>query len=77
MCKVHTQEETLQPESLKSEDTSVKQADTANDQNPELAETPKTGDIDIGDLTDNTDSQAQDDGTNLQLINQEDLLMRL
>ena len=68
------QEETLQPESLESEDTSIKQVHTANDQNLELADTPKTGDFDIQGLTDNNDSQAQDDDTNSQLSNQEDEL---
>ena len=63
------QEETLQLESLELEDTGIKQAHIANDKNLELAETLKTGDIDIQALTDNNDSQAQDDDANSQLSN--------
>ena len=66
------QEETLQPEFLETEDTGIKQVHTANDQDFEPVEAQKIGDIDIGDLSDSNDSQAQDDGTNSQLINQED-----
>ena len=58
VTQVDTQEETLQLESLETEDTSFKMVDTQQDQNTGPTEVQNTGDIDI--IT----SQIEDDGTN-------------
>ena len=63
MC-IRDREETLQPESLEMEDTSIKQVHTADDQNPGLVVGQNTGDIEVREVPDIIDSQIHDDGTN-------------
>ena len=59
-----TQEETLQPESLETEDTSIKQVKTPGWQNAGPTQAQNTGDIDERTAQDIIGSQIQDDGKN-------------
>ena len=59
-----TQEETLQPESLETEDTSIKQVKTPGWQNAGPTHAQNTEDIDERTAQDTIGSRIQDDGTN-------------
>ena len=58
-----TQEETLQPESLKIEDTNTKQVHTPKNQNTGLTEAQNTEDTNERAVLDSIDSQIEDDGS--------------
>ena len=61
-----TQEETLQPESLETQDTGVKQVHTIQDQDSKPLQAQNIGEIEIPDAQDTSDIQIQDDGTDSQ-----------
>ena len=64
ITQAHTQEETLQLESLETEDTGIKKVHTPEDQNTGPTEAQNTGDIDERTVPDLIGSQIEDDGTN-------------
>ena len=64
ITQADTQEETLQLESLETEDTSIKQVYMPEDQNTGPTQTQNTGDIDERTVQDIIGSQIQVDGTN-------------
>ena len=64
ITQADTQEETLQPESLETEDTGIKKVHTPEDQNTGPTETQNTGDIVERTVQDLIGSQIEDDGTN-------------
>ena len=61
-----TQEETLQPESLETQDTSIKQVHTIQDQDSKPLQAKNIGEIEVPDAKDTSDIQIQDDGTDSQ-----------
>ena len=61
-----TQEETLQPESLETQDTSIKQVHTIQDQDFEPLQAQNIGKIEVPDAQVTSDIQIQDDGTDSQ-----------
>ena len=66
ITQADTQEETLQLKSLETEDTSIKQVYTPEEQNTGLTQAQNTGDIGERAVQDIIGSQIQDDGTNPQ-----------
>ena len=66
-----TQEETLQLESLETQDTSIKQVHTIQDQNSEPLQAQNIGEIKETEAQDTIDTQIQDDGTDPQHNNEE------
>ena len=66
-----TQKETLQPESLETQDTSVKQVHTIQDQDSEPLQAQHTGETKVPEAQDTSDTQIQDDGTDSQLNDEE------
>ena len=64
ITQADTQEETLQLESLETEDTSIKKVHTPEDQNTRPVQAQSTGDIDERTVQDLIGSQIEDDGTN-------------
>ena len=66
-----TQEETLQPESLETQATSIKQVHTIQDQDSKPLQAQNIGEIEVADTQDTSDTQIQDDGTASQLNNEE------
>ena len=64
ITQADTQEETLQLESLETEDTSIKQVYTPGHQNAGPTQAQNTGDIDERTAQDIIHNQIQDDGTN-------------
>ena len=61
-----TQEETLQPESLETQDTSIKQVYTIQDQDSEPLQAQNIGEIKVPEANNITDTQIQDDSTDSQ-----------
>ena len=66
-----TQEETLQPESLEIQDTSIKQVTPMPDQDSESLQAQNIGETEVPDAQDTSDTQIQDEGTNSQLNGEE------
>ena len=66
-----SQEETLQPESLETQDTGIKQVHTIQDQHSKPLEAQNTGEIKVPEAQDTRDTQIQDDGTYSQLNDKE------
>ena len=66
-----TQEETLQPESLETQDTSINQVHTIQDQDSKPLQARNMGEIEVEDTQDASDTQIQDDGTDSQLNDEE------
>ena len=62
-----TQEETLQPESSETQDTSIKQVHTIQDQDSKPLQAHNIGEIKVPEAQDTIDTQIQDDGTDSQL----------
>ena len=62
------QEETLQPESLETEDTSIKQVNPMQDQDFESLQAQNIGETEVPDVQDTNDTEIQDDGTDSQFI---------
>ena len=71
ITQADTQGETLQPESLEKEDTSIKQVYTLGHQNAGPTQAQNTGDIDETTAQDIIGSQIQDDGTNPKINDDE------
>ena len=61
-----TQEETLQAESLETQDTGVKQIHTIEDQDSKSLQAQNIGEIKVPEAQDTIDTQIQDDGTDSQ-----------
>ena len=61
-----TQEETLQLESLETQDTGIKQVHTIQDPDSKPLQAQNIGEIEIPDAQDTSDIQIQDDGTDFQ-----------
>ena len=61
-----TQEETLQLESLETQDTSVKWVHTIQDQDSKSLQAQNIGKIKVPEVQDTTETQIQDDGTDSQ-----------
>ena len=64
IIQANTQEETLQLESLETEDTGIKKVHTPEDQNTGPTQAQNTEDIDERTVQDLIGSQIEDDGTN-------------
>ena len=62
---------TLQPESLETEDVSVKQVNTIQDQDSAPLQAQNIGETEVPDSQDTSDTQIQDDGTDSQLNDKE------
>ena len=62
-----TQEETLQPQSLETEDTGIKQVNLKQDQDSESLQAQSIGETEVPDTQDTSDTQIQDDGTDSEL----------
>ena len=65
------QEETLQPESLETEDTGMKQVDPSQSQDSESLQTQNIEENEVPDTQDTSDTQIPDDGTDAQLNSEE------
>ena len=65
------QEETLQPESLETQDTSNKQVHSTQDQGSEHLQAQNIGEIEVPEVQDTIDTQIQDDGADSQLNDEE------
>ena len=61
----------LQLESLETQDTSIKQVNTIQDQDSELLQAQNIVETEVPDAQDASDTQIQDDGTDSQLNNEE------
>ena len=61
------QEETLQLESLETEDTGMKQVDPTPDQNSESLQAQNMEENEVPDAEDTSDMQVQDDDTDSQV----------
>ena len=61
-----TQEETLQPESLETQDTGVKQVHIIQDQDSKSLQAQNIGEIKVPEAQDTIDTQLQDNGTDSQ-----------
>ena len=66
-----THEETLQLESLETQDTSVKQVNTIQDQDSEPLQAQNIREMEVPDVQDTSDTQIQDFGTDSQLNDEE------
>ena len=66
IIQAETQEETLQLESLETQDTSVKQVHTIQDQDSKPLQAQNIGEIKVPEAQDTTDTQIQDDSTDSQ-----------
>ena len=65
------QEETLQLESLDTEDTGINQVNPMQDQDSESLQAQNIGETEVPDAQDTSDTQIQDDGTDSQLNGKE------
>ena len=65
------QEETLQPESLDTEDTSINQVNPMQDQDSKSLQAQNIGETEVPDAQDTSDTQIQDDGTDSKLNGEE------
>ena len=65
------QEETLQPESLETEDTGIKQVSSIQDQDSKSLQAQNMRETEVPDTQDTSDTQIQDDGTDSQLNGEE------
>ena len=65
------QEETLQPESLETEDTGMKQVNPMQDQDSESLQAQNIGETKVPHAQDTSDTQIQEDGTDSQLNGEE------
>ena len=63
---VETQEETLQPESLETEDTGMKQVDPTPGQDSESLQAQSMAENEVPDAEDASEMQVQDDHTDSQ-----------
>ena len=66
-----TQKETLQLESLETQDTGVKQVNLMQNQDSESLQAQNIGEIEVPDAQDTSDTQIPDDGTDFQLNGEE------
>ena len=66
-----THEETLQLESLETQDTSIKQVNIIQDQDSEPLQAQNIGETEVLDTQDTSDTQIQHDGTDSQLNDEE------
>ena len=66
-----TQEETLQLQSLETQDTAIKQVNTMQDQDSKHLQAQNIGEMEVPDVQDASDTQIQDDGTDSQLNDEE------
>ena len=71
ITSAETQEETLQPESFETEDTSIKQVSPMKDQDSESLQAQNVGDTEVPDTQYTSDTQIPDDGTDSQLNGEE------
>ena len=66
-----THEETLQPESLETQDTGIKQVTTIKDKDSKPLQAQNIGETEVPDAQDTSDTQIQDDGTDSQFNDKE------
>ena len=67
ITQAETPEETLQPQSLETEDTSVKQADTTQDQDPASVQAQNMEENEVPDADDASNMQVKDGNTDSQV----------
>ena len=64
-------QETLQPKSLETQDTGIKQVNPIQEQDSESLHAQNIGETEVPGVQDTNDTQIQDDGTDFQLIGEE------
>ena len=70
-----TPDKTLQPESLETQDTGIKQVNTIQDQDSEPLQAQNIGETEVPDAQDASDTQIQDEGIDSQLNDEECILI--